>query len=101
MDKITKLPWKATLNAFVNDSYVYIIKKDSYISDGKVAVVDNMTDAEYICRAVNSHEGLVEALKKALRILKTQQTIYPKSDFQIIEEQNMEEALKAADGEGV
>ena len=94
MDKITKLPWKATLNAFVNDSYVYIIKKDSYISDGKVAVVDNMTDAEYICRAVNSHEGLVMALKRSHACATVKDDGSCEGCF-------VSEALKAADGEGV
>lgn len=58
MDKITKLPWKVHLN-----SYWHWHEISS--NDQPVAQTKNQEDAEYICLAVNSHEGLVEALKKS------------------------------------
>ena len=94
MDKITKLPWKATLNAFVNDSYVYIIQKDLSIADGNIATVQKMANAEYICIAVNSHDGLVMALKRSHACATVKDDGSCEGCF-------VSEALKAADGEGV
>lgn len=63
MDKITKLPWE--IKKEITGSGYCISSKDELKRDVKLASFLTKADAEYICRAVNSHEGLVEALKRS------------------------------------
>jgi len=61
MDKITKLPWK------LRDNNHQLISGNKHVAE--LEMISN-ADAEYICRAVNSHEGLVNALEKGRLLAK-------------------------------
>lgn len=109
MDKITKLPWT------IKEDRPIIFGGDGRIVAETVYQGPNDQDkheanAEYICRAVNSHEGLVEAAKGALWALREikkdlsrmndYEDDHPEKEWPDIV--RLEEALKkSADGECV
>lgn len=91
MDKITKLPWRLTNHNQVNSDGLWEIN-----SKGRfIAECSTKEDAKYICLAVNSHEGLVEALKRSHACATVKDDGSCEGCF-------VSEALKkAADGKGV
>ncbi len=110
MDKITKLPWFATRDRYTNDERdnVWTVSPDPNetgweTDSGFPGYGLSKADAEYICRAVNSHEGLVSALKLACLMLNDfAKLTNTKNDFNKSDNlHKILEALKAADGEGV
>jgi hypothetical protein len=90
MDKITKLPWKLeyenSIEGADGDIVLDCIKKE---------------DAEYICLAVNSHEGLVEALRQAKTELESFNYLNTDKNILTTSTTYIDIALEAADGEGV
>lgn len=114
MDKITHTPtpWyirEYNTSLILTDTGLELIeyqlkhnKSDYEIVTIHLDSADNgKANAEYICRAVNSHEGLVEALRKIANLKVTPECF---TDFQMSDKRRIlaEEALKkAADGEGV
>lgn len=126
MDKITKLPWKwqdrydyrehiehrkQGLNSDcenIKDVRIRLVNSDGevvlqewaeYADDSGLQI--KKEDAEYICRAVNSHEGLVEAVEIALRALEVEGISKGLNPHLNHAEHFLKQALKAADGEGV
>lgn len=87
--KHTKLPWR------VREA----CKSDIMDSENNflISVLDE-ANAEYICRAVNSYEGLVEAAKSWLQHLESHISDLEPGYYEIIALQKL---IKAADGEGV
>ena len=108
MDKITKLPWFATRDRYTNDERdnVWTVSPDPNetgweTDSGFPGYGLSKADAEYICRAVNSHEGLVEAVRIALLVI---EDMHHRAGFHGNEQGRyleIKEALKAADGEEV
>jgi len=100
MDKITKLPWRIMEDVIPDFPLVGIMNNSGDVVIPAKSI--RRHDAEYICLAVNERkkllkdrEGLVEAAKLALYHF-TGSNINEKSLIK-----KLEEALKAADGEGV
>ena len=111
MDKITHTPtpW------YIREHHTSLILADTGLelieyqlkhnkSDYEIVTIrldsaDNgKANAEYICLAVNSHEGLVEALKHSKFLFeKMKRSNLLPEDLAIFSK--LEEALKAADGE--
>ncbi len=101
MDKITHTPtpWELYPASIYEHDFDFKIK----MQEGRYCLINGISEAnaEYICRAVNSHEGLVEALRKIANLKVTPECF---TDFQMSDKRRIlaEEALKkAADGEGV
>ena len=46
-----------------------ITTPEGYVGDGFIADVDTRANAEFIVRAVNAHEALLEAVKLALQFI--------------------------------
>ena len=118
MDKITKLPWQvgwgkgisgpsavALGNDVMNDRSKFnkttmITACEGYDFHEAIARTYKLEDAEYICRAVNSHEGLVEAAKALNDYVREYSGSEMSEQFELLTNR-LEEALKAADGEEV
>lgn len=116
MDKITHTPtpWyirEYNTSLILTDTGLELIeyqlkhnKSDYEIVTIHLDSADNgKANAEYICRAVNSHEGLVSALKLACLMLNDfAKLTNTKNDFNKSDNlHKILEALKAADGEEV
>jgi hypothetical protein len=112
MDKITHTPtpWyirEYNTSLILTDTGLELIeyqlkhnKSDYEIVTIHLDSADNgKANAEYICRAVNSHEGLVEAVRIALLVI---EDMHHRAGFHGNEQGRyleIKEALKAADGE--
>lgn len=95
MDKITKLPWTYDKERCdIKDANGIIL---ATMALGQHSAIEKMV------RAVNSHEGLVSALKLACLMLNDfAKLTNTKNDFNKSDNlHKILEALKAADGEGV
>ena len=85
MKHTTPGPWKVTKHATkYPDLFTYSIIQAQPDPDfntvcGITSELDSETDAEFICRACNSHEDLLEACKYAFENLRPQGNI--KKDF--------------------
>ncbi len=82
MDKITKLPWNVIEGNYTNHFGLSC-------SIGTYGCNLTKADSEYLCRAVNSHEGLVEIAKAYLKTLNSK----------FLDYQKIEKIIKAANGE--
>lgn len=74
MSKHTPTPWKVNTKVFISGAPV-IEAEQGFVATAHDNAYNDMPDgealanAEYICRSVNSHEALVEALEEAVREL--------------------------------
>lgn len=82
MDKITKLPWevsdrtiKATGGGYIADVF------DGTLGQNLDNFEISRANAKYICRSVNSHEGLLEAAKATMSYYKALSDIWKLGGF--------------------
>ena len=114
MDKITHTPtpWyirEYNTSLILTDTGLELIeyqlkhnKSDYEIVTIHLDSADNgKANAEYICRAVNSHEGLVEALRQAKTELESFNYLNTDKNILTTSTTYIDIALEAADGEGV
>jgi len=97
--KHTDLPWQVK-HSDVEDQYLITGPGGCYIAlvDDQGEPIDNQANAEFICRACNSHEELVEALTEARDYLNTIGNTLPEDveDFVCNSVEDVEDRLSKA-----